>query len=524
MIREDLKKILKRLYPDEEIYINYVPQTKLGDYSTPLAIKLSKMLNKDAVIVAQDIASKIKDPIIEQIKVYPPGFINFQISRDYLRKNLLDNNLKVNIGNKKKVLVEFVSVNPTGPINVVNARAAALGDSLVKLLNATGFSATAEFYVNDTGRQIELLAESVNQRMQESLGKKAEIPKDGYSGEYIIPLAKELLLKKIADTQEIKRYTVNYFVNKQKATLKRFGVEFDNWVYESEICAKGLIKDVLERLNKKNLTYLKDNALYFRARQFGDTEDRVLIKSDGQNTYLLPDIAYHLDKTNRGYEKLINILGPDHHGYIKRITGGIQAMGYPCGILKVLIAQEVKLKKNGKVLSMSKRAGVFETLDNLLEQIPRDVVRFFFLMRSSSQHLDFDIDLALKHSDENPVYYIQYAYARIKSIIRFASEKGIEQKSNPDLSLLKSEEEIALIKAILKFPEVLTDAVRNLEPSLITHYLIDLAHSFHYFYHHHRVVGEDSKLMTARLFLISKTAETIRKGLEILGVSSPERM
>jgi len=511
------------MFPDEEIYIDYVPKQKEGDYSTNLAFKIAARKNEEPMKVADWTAKKIEHPMIADIKIYPPGFINFIISNDYLVRNLTQD-FEINIGKGKKILVEFVSANPTGPINIVSARAAAVGDSLVKLLKMTGFDAYAEYYVNDTGHQTELLAESVRVRMDQILGKEASIPEDGYHGEYLIDVAKLALTQKIDTVKEIKKFALNYFIKVHKTSLENFGVTFDNWVYESEIYKMGLIEQVLDKLNKKNLVYKKEGAHYFKATEYGDTEDRVIITSDGRNTYLLPDLAYHLGKIDRRYDQLINIWGPDHHGYIKRLTGGIVALGFPKDIIKVIIVQEVKLKKGNQYIKMSKRAGTFSTLDELLSTVSKDVARFFFLMRSCSQHLDFDLDLAIKQSEENPVYYVQYGHARIISILRFAKEKEIDYIGKFNSSLIKEKEEFDLIKQILRFPEIIEDAVKNMDPYPITYYLIDLAHAFHYFYQKHRVVSEDHVLTQARLFLVSRTADTIRKGLELLGVSCPERM
>jgi len=309
-----------------------------------------------------------------------------------------------------------------------------------------------------------------------------------------------------------------------KQDLSDFRVHFDVWRNESDLYTAGLIDASQETLRKNGQIYEKDGALWIKTSLYGDDKDRVIVTSDQRNTYLLPDIAYHLDKIERKYDKLVNIWGPDHHGRIKGIVGGIQALGYPASVIKILIVQEVKLKQSGELISMSKRAGTFTTLSSLLEKVSSDVVRFFFLMRSSSQHLDFDLDLAVKQSEENPVYYVQYAHARIKSIIRYAEESGIELSDRIDLALIREKEELTLIKDVLKFPEILEDAVHNLDPYMITYYMIDLAKDFHYFYQKHRVVGENRALTQARLYLIDKTATTIKNGLELLGVSCPEKM
>ena len=523
MIRQDLRAILKELFPDEDIVIDYVPKDKNGDYYTNLAFRVASREGKTPVEVAQAIASQIRNPIIKEVTVHQPAFINFTLSEEYLYEQLTAQTT-LDIGQGKSVLIEYVSANPTGPINVVSARAAAVGDSLIRLLKAAGFTAHAEYYINDVGRQTDLLAESVRQRMIEIEGDRAQIPENGYHGKYVKEVAKAALAKGIKDHHEIKAHSIEYFIEGHKRVMSDFGVRFDTWTRESDIYKENYIERVLETLRSKSLTYTEDGATFFKASAFGDDKDRVIVTSENRNTYLLPDIAYHVQKIERKYDQLVNIWGPDHHGRIKGILGGIQALGYPADILKILIVQEVKLKKGGKSITMSKRAGTFETLSDLLEKVPKDVVRFFFLMRSSSQHLDFDLDLALRQSDENPVYYVQYAYARIKSIIKFAGESGFEPRGQVDLSLMHEKEELNLIRNILKFPEILEDAVRALEPYVIAYYMIDLAHDFHYFYQKHRVVSDDIKLTQARLYLIEKTAATIKNGLDLLGVSCPEKM
>lgn len=523
MIRKDIKEILKKQFPEEEIVIDYVPRDKEGDYYTNLAFKVAAREGKRPKEVAERIASQIKSAIIKKISVHEPAFINFTLSEEYLHEQLTKVP-ELNFGKGRRILIEYVSANPTGPINVVSARAAAVGDALIRLLRQTGFTAHAEYYVNDSGRQTDLLAESVHERMKELRGGTAKIPKDGYHGEYVKNVAREAVTKGLDNHQDIKKYSIEYFVNDHRRVMENFGVIFDVWSHESKIIEKNRIEEVLGILKDKNLVYTKDGARFFKTTDFGDDKDRVIVTSDNRNTYLLPDIAYHLDKLARKYDQLVNIWGPDHHGRIKGILGGIQALGYAKETLKIMIVQEVKLKQSGKLVSMSKRAGTFASLSDLLDQIPRDVVRFFFLMRSSSQHLEFDLDLALKQSEENPVYYVQYAHARIKSIIEYAAQNGIELSDRVDLALIKENEELNLVKDILKYAEILEEAVRTFEPYVITYYMIELAHDFHYFYQKHRVVSDDRELTKARLYLIHKTAETIRNGLELLGVSCPERM
>lgn len=525
MIRKDLKNLFKEIFPEEEIFIDYVPKGKQGDYSTNLAFKIAAKTGEKSLKVAQAIAAKIKSPMIAEIIVYPPGFINFVISNEYLLKNLTLKNLKIASDRKTKILVEFVSVNPTGPINIVNARAAAIGDTLVRLFNFIGNGAKSEFYVCDTGVQVDILGKSLLARIKQLKGSVYEIPEGGYAGEYLVPIAEDFVAAGLKEELNIiSNYAVKQLVEQQKKTLERFGVTFDRWYFEHEIYENQLAEKVFNILKSKGLVFEKDDALWFRATEFGDIRDRVIQTRDKRYTYLLPDIGYHLDKFNRGFDRLLDLFGPDHQGHVPSLKSGVRAIGFPAEQLDVLIVQQVNLIKGEKHWAMSKRDGVFITLDELMAKVPVDVIRFFFLTRAPSQPLDFDLELALKETEENPVYYVQYAYARIKSIINFAQEKGIEDTNNADLSMLKEKEEFALIKQLLKFPEIVEDTVQNLTPHPLSYYLIDLARVFHFFYQQHRVVGEDLSLTPARLFLVSKTAETIKKGLELLGVSSPERM
>ncbi|HEX7321107.1 MAG TPA: arginine--tRNA ligase [bacterium] len=527
MIRDEIKKVLEQVVAGEEFFIDYVPKGKAGDVSTNVAMKIAARDGGDPMQVAQSIASRIQqgnDAIIERVIVYPPGYINMTLTADYLIKCFRESDRAQTRGQRLKVLVEFVSANPTGPINIVSARAAAFGDSLIKILNAFAFDAQAEYYVNDSGRQIELLAVSVEQRMMELAGKPMQIPDDGYHGTYLIDVAKQAVEKGLTQHDDIKKFALEYFVENHQHTLRSFGVTFDYWKRESVVREHGAVEQVLKSLKDKDLTFEQEGALYFRSTKFEDKRDRVIVTSDGRYTYLLPDIAYHLDKIKRGYDRLITVLGPDHAGQVPSLIGGIQAFGHPRDILKVIIVQQVKLKKDGIAVTMSKRAGTFTALNELLEKIPTDVARFFFLMRSCSQHLDFDLDLAMKDSEENPVYYVQYAHARIQSIIAHAEKRSTSLAADVDLSVLRETEEMALIKHAVRFPEIIEDAVRNLDPYPITYYLIELARLFHAFYQKHRVVCDEESLAQARLYLVQRTALVIKKGLELLGVSCPDHM
>ncbi len=527
MLRDEVKKILEQAITGEEFFIDYVPKGKEGDVSTNVAMKIAARDGGDPMQVAQSIASRVQlgnNAIIERVAVYPPGYINMTLTADYLLKCFRESDRTQARGQRLKVLVEFVSANPTGPINIVSARAAAFGDSLVKILNASAFDAQAEYYVNDSGRQIELLAVSVEQRMLELAGKPMQIPEDGYHGAYLIDVAKQAAAKGLTQHDDIKKFALEYFVENHRETLLSFGVMFNHWKRESNVREHGAVEKVLKSLEEKKLTFEQEGALYFRSTEFEDKRDRVIVTSDGRYTYLLPDIAYHLDKISRGYDRLITVLGPDHAGQVPSLVGGIQAFSHPRDILKVIIVQQVKLKKAGVAVTMSKRAGIFTALSELLEKIPTDVARFFFLMRSCSQHLDFDLDLAMKDSEENPVYYVQYAHARIQSIIAHAEKSSATLDADADLAVLRENEELALIKHVVKFPEIIEDAARNLDPYPITYYLIELARLFHAFYQKHRVVCDEKSLAQARLYLVQRTARAIKKGLELLGVSCPDHM
>lgn len=529
-IRSALQALLNRLFPGEEFQIDVVPRDKAGDYATNLAMKIAQRTGRPALETAQKIASTISAAdeetrsLIAQVYVHPPGFVNFEIQRERLLQNLAMATAIPAQRAPRRILVEFVSANPTGPINIVSARAAAFGDALIRILRSAGEEARAEYYVNDSGRQIDLLALSVEQRIRELNGQTADIPEDGYHGAYLIEVARQAVQRGLHNLDDIKRFALEYFVQDHQRTMAAFGVEFDFWQRESHIRQSGAVDKVLQTFQDRRLTFEQDGAVYFRSTDFGDTRDRVLVTRDGRYTYLLPDIAYHLDKISRGFDQLITVLGPDHIGQVPSLAAGLEASGQPRGILKVIIVQEVKIKQAGKTVSMSKRAGTFTALSDLLSRIPVDVARFFFLMRSCSQHLDFDLDLAMKNTEENPVYYVQYAHARIQSLLNFAREKGCLPHPPETPEPLATPEEQQLIKTIVRFPEVVEDAAALGEPYLVSYFLIELARAFHFFYDRHRIVTDDPKITPARLFLARQTAATIKRGCELLGIGCPDSM
>ncbi len=496
-----------------------------GDFSSNIAFLLAKEKGRSPKEIAEEVVklfTGISDFKVEAIN----GYLNFEFNKDFVIRNIFRVFEKdfAKVSCKKRILVEYVSANPTGPLNVVQARAGSYGSTLVNLLRDIGCYVEAEYYVNDAGGQVERLKQSIVARMKQLCGETAEIPEDGYHGEYVIELAKEILEKKIPE-ERIKDYAVEIILSQQKSSLQKLGIFFDNFVKESWIRKNGYVERVLNVLKEKNLVEEKEGALYFKSSVFGDDKDRVLIKSNGEYTYFLTDVAYHLYKIERGFNLLINIWGPDHYGYIKRMESAMEALGYP-GILKVIIVQHVSLKEKGREISFSKRKGQFITLDELLSWVGKDAVRFFMLLRKESQHLDFDLSLAKKLSVENPVYYVQYGHARIKSILRRAKEKGfsIEEPKKEDIKLLSSEEEMSIMKKILYFEDVLKDCAKEFEPHRMVYYLLDISRIFHYFYEKHKVLVEDERIRKARIFIARAVAKIIKRGLSILGVDAPEYM
>ncbi len=531
-----------------------------GDLSCNVALIASRKVKKPPRLFAEQLAEAIEDEVsgLESVKVAGPGFVNFAFSRAHYQRLLVDivqNPQEFgdsDEGNGAKWLFEFVSANPTGPLNVVSARAASVGDTLVRALKKRGYSASSEFYVNDGGRQVKLLGASVRARLKqlEDDAEYAEIPDGGYHGEYVADMAKEWQ----AEPKDIDSFDDDYtgkwaaekIRDTQENTLNRFRVKFDRWFRESELyddknskwlfdpvklgkegdkssqCTINRAEQIVRYLESSHLTYVKDGALFFKASEFGDDEDRVVRKKDGNLTYVVPDIAYHLDKFRRGNEVAVDILGPDHHGYIKRMEAALKSLGLPKNFFKVILLQQVNLKRGGKEVKMSKRAGVGITLAELIEEVGVDAARFFFLLRRTSSHLDFDIELARRHTEENPVYYVQYAHARIRSILR--QPDAFDPEPDADLSALSEKEEIDVIKCLVKFPWTLEAIVRTLDPHPITIYLMDLAKVFHLFYSRHRVISEDKKLTVARLTLCKGAAGILKEGLRLMGVEAPERM
>jgi len=527
MFKDHIERIIQEKFGIEEGHqVLEVKPPHQGDFSSNIAFLKAKKFKVAPEELAKKLSEELKgftDFTVKEEK----GYLNFTFSISFILKSFekISNKDFGKLGSgSKKILVEYVSANPTGPLNVVQARAGSYGSSLVNLLKFVGHEVESEYYINDAGGQVKLFEESVSARVSQLRGEKVEVPPDGYHGDYIIDIAKNIIKEGIK-REFWGKYAVERIIEEQKKSLERLGVQFDNFVRESWIIKEGYVQQVLSFFEKKNLLYKEDGAVYFKSTRFGDDKDRVLIKSSGEPTYFLSDIAYHLHKIERGFDMLVDIWGPDHHGHIKRMEAAMEALGYP-GILKVIIVQHLTMKKEGKEVSFSKRKGEFITLDEILSEVGKDATRFFMLMRKESQHLDFDLTLAKKISVENPVYYVQYGHARIKSILRKAEEKGIvpQKPSLEDLKLLSTPEEREVLKKSLYFEDVLRDSASSFEPHRIIYYLLDISRIFHYFYERQRVLTEDERLRNARIFMASQVAEVIKKGLSIIGVEAPEEM
>ena len=524
------------LLPDKiQVYLDIPQDSRFGDFTTNVAMQLSRQLKKPPREIASSLIDSIKQHLpksplkdyIKEIKVEGAGFINFYFNDSFFYHELEEiiskgnNALKVDFGKGKKVLIEFVSANPTGPLSVAHARQAAVGDALAEIFNFLGYSTAREYYLNDEGNQINILGRSVQLRLKELKGERIEFPEDHYQGDYIYDIAREIIDKKI-EVKDFSEYAANYILEIIRKELDDFGVKFDTWFSQKALGKSGEVERTLEELKKRGYIYEEDGAVWFKSTALGDDKDRVVIKSDKSYTYLTPDIAYHQEKYRRGFAWLINLWGPDHHGYINRLKASVAAFGKPAGSLSIIIVQLATIFREGKPVQMSTRRGQYITLREVLEEVGRDAARYFFIMRRTSSHLDFDLDVAKKQSSENPVYYIQYAYARISSILREAKENAVSGK--PELSLLKEKEEIELIKKLCQFPDMLNICLNTQDPYMVTVYLQALAEDFHKFYDLHRVLGEDKKLTAARLALLSATQTVIATGLKLLGVSRPEKM
>jgi arginyl-tRNA synthetase len=514
-----------------------------GDFATNIAMLLAKSEKKPPRQIADLLAFRFRNDmdLFEKVEVAGPGFINFFINKDIWRQTLGricqsgDDYGKSKAGQGRKVQVEFVSANPTGPLHIGHGRGAATGDAIASILSAAGFEVVKEYYINDAGNQMDTLGRSVYLRYREFLGKVIDFPQNCYQGDYIKDIARDLVAKfgsRYLDTPEDE--AVRFFakiggdiiLKGIQQDLKDFGVVHDTWFSEQSLFDDDKVQSAISHLKEKGYLYESEGALWFKTTEFGDDKDRVVVRGNGVTTYFASDIAYHREKYEQGFDLVVDVWGADHHGYVPRLKAVVQGLGRNPDDLRIVLVQLVALLRNGIPVAMSTRSGEFVTLKEVVDEVGRDAARFFFLMRRSDSQLDFDLELAKSQSSDNPVYYVQYAHARIHGIFENAVEKGtvLPDISQVDLSKLGTPEEMSLIKALAAFPDVVEGSALNFEPHRIPFYLQELAGHFHSFYNKNRVIGEDAELTSARLLLLKCTAQTLKNGLFLMGVSAPERM
>jgi arginyl-tRNA synthetase len=525
------------------VKVEYPKDEKFGDYSSPIAMESARVIRKNPMEVGEILKKYLpQSDIVEKVEIIKPGFLNIYLSYKFLASSINEVLLAgESYGRRKKkkprkVNIEFVSANPTGPLNVVSARAAALGDTLANMFEANGDIVDREYYVNDYGNQVMLLGRSVYCRYRELNGEDVQFPEDGYHGEYIRDVAKAIAEEHKDSISSLRgnedalasffsKKAVEHIVKWQQDDMRNFNVSYAQWFRESSLHESGDVMKTLEAMKKHGVIYEEEGKMIFRSTDFSDDKDRVVVRDDGRPTYLLADIAYHKNKFDRGYDEVIDIWGPDHHGYIARIKGAIKALGFNSDAFRVLIAQQVNLLSGGELVKMSKRLGNFSTMKDLVDEIGPDVTRYFFVMRSMESHLDFDLELAKKQSSENPVFYLQYAHARICSVFREAEKNSLSKaREITDFSYYENDEAIGLLKCIMKFPDEVMDAADNLEPHRITNYLMRVAQGYHKFYFEHRIITEDRERTVHLLSLCDAVRIVLKNGLAILGVSAPDRM
>ena len=518
----------------EDWSINVSNQDSFGDYSSNIALKLTKQLEESPIKIANSIANhKNNSSKIFTISASKPGFINFHISNDYYLK-VLDQILKEgeNFGRKKELNksanVEFVSCNPTGPLTVGHGRQAILGDMVSNILTWNGYNVTREYYYNDAGKQMRVLAESCYAKYAQQIGKEIDMPEDGYIGTYLDEIALKIVErhgKNLKSNDPIFRdFTEKEIFSDIKNTLESIGIKFDVFSKEGTFYKNGAINDILKKFQEKGLSYKKDGAVWFKTSGLGKKEDKVLVKSSGEPTYRLPDIAYHADKIDRGFDLIVDIFGADHIDTYPDVLLGLKSLDKKTSHIKVVIHQFVTIKKGGEIVKMSTRKANFITLNELQSQLSSDIIRYFFIMRGANSHLDFDLDLAKDESEKNPVYYLQYANARISNLlIRY--DKEISDEGKIDLSLLKENDEIALAKLLSEFPNKMEEVLKSLEPRKIATYLEEVAAAYHKFYGNHKIINlQNLALSASRKKLCEATKIILKNGLSILGISAPERM
>ena len=537
-LTESISQALRKLsFPKKDYSLAPPKNSEFGDLSSNIALLLSRDLNKQPIDIAKIIADELNRALpenITKVTIAKPGFLNFEISNEFFQSQIIkilednDSYGKGDIGSGKTANVEFVSANPTGPLTVGHGRNAILGDTVSNILQWQGFEVTREYYFNDAGRQMRILGKSVEVRYFEILGKNPEFPEEGYQGSYIKDIAQTILnqygneLK--SDDPIFNKEAEKIIFHDIKSSLIKLGITFDKFTNEKTFYENGDIDSFLEELKEKNLIYEKDNATWFKTSTLGKDQDRVYIKSSGEPTYRVPDTAYHQDKVKRGFDLIIDVFGADHTDAYPDVILALEALGHKTDHIKVLIYQFVTLLRGGEKIKMSTRKANFVTLDELVNEVGIDVVRYFFVMRSMNAHLDFDLDLAADQSDKNPVFYLQYAHARICNIISRANDMGVGLNDSFDPSLLEHEDEIALLKYMSRFPDFLELAYENLEPQTIANYLQELSARFHKFYSHCRVITDDEQLTISRIAVIHASKIILANGFKILGISAPERM
>ena len=522
-----------------EVLLEVPPQKEFGDFASNFAMQSARSLKCNPRIVAQAVIDNLDCAYVDRAEIAGPGFINFYLKDNWL-SDMFANIVKAgeNYGNltaptQEKIQLEYVSANPTGPLHVGHGRGAAVGSSLANLMKAAGYDVTREYYINDAGNQINNLAASVNARYLEAYGIDVEFPENGYHGHDIIETAerikriygdKFLHMDEDKRIEEFRTIALKEKLAALKEDLEAFNVTYDVWFSEQTLHDGNKIKEACDLLTERGYMYEKDGALWLKATEHGDDKDRVVIRDNGVPTYFAADIAYHRNKFERGFDRVINLWGADHHGYIARMKAAVGALGYNHDQLEILILQMVSLYRNGELVKMSKRTGQSVTLNELIEEVGTDAARFFFVMRSIDSQLDFDLTLATEKSNENPVYYIQYAHARICSIFRQLKEAGIEEAADADYTLLTDPTETELIKKLGEYPELIASAAKERAVHRVAHYVHELAGLFHSFYNQCRILGVDPELQQARIKLVKATQHVLRHALNILGVSAPERM
>ncbi len=525
----------------EEIQLEVPKNAEHGDFATNLAMTLAKPERKAPRQIAEQLVKRLQEnPLCDTVDIAGPGFINFRLSAkcwyevlDQVMTSAADYG-RSNVGNGTKIQVEFVSANPTGPLHIGHGRGAVVGDALAAVLQAAGYDVQREYYVNDAGNQVATLGRSILLRLRELQGEQIDFPEDGYQAEYVTDVARKLQAEKgdlrgIDEAEAIEicsRFGVAEILTWIETDLAEFGIRFDNWYSEKSLYDRSMVDQELAKLKTKGLSFEQDNALWLRTTEYGDDKDRVLIKSDGSYTYFASDVAYHMEKFDRGFDRVIDVWGADHHGYIPRMKAMLAGLGHAPEDLEVLLIQMVNLLRDGVPFIMGKRSGNFITLREVIDEVGRDACRFFFLIRRCDSQLDFDLELAKQQSSDNPVYYVQYAHARVCSINRNAEEAGISMPATGEVAYEKLilPEELALARLLARFPETVAGAAVNYEPHRVVFYLQDLAAQFHSYYNRQRVLVDDAETSRARLYLVNAVKVVLGNALTLLGVSAPEQM